>query len=243
MDPTANDQIAQKDGIVSRRSSDSSLRTNNLSIPPSSPSDSLLNRYNRLLDLYPLKTKMITSALVSAFGSALGSYLSATTAEERLRHRRQNLGSSPSSKSALSKINWIDVFSYSLHSGLIQAPICHYWFEWLSVNGPTSNTASVLVDQVMVQPPLLVLMFICLDIFRANMRRTLDLFLKEGILSQALAKAGPTVVASWRFWPFAVYFTFKYLKKKHYTVALNLCSVAWTVYLSKTTGAGDVDSR
>mmetsp|Transcript_24805 Transcript_24805/g.49439 ORF Transcript_24805/g.49439 Transcript_24805/m.49439 type:complete len:247 (+) Transcript_24805:161-901(+) len=246
MDPNVNEKFTQKDGDISGRTSNSSLQgtlRNSMSLPPPPPSDSLLNRYNRLLDLYPLKTKMITAACVSAFGSALGSYLSATNAEQRSRNRHQNLGVSPSSKSALSKINWIDVLSYALHSGLIQAPICHYWFEWLSVNGPKSNTASVLVDQVMVQPPLLVLMFICLDIFRANMRRTLDLFRKEGILSQALANAGPTVVASWRFWPFAVYFTFKYLKKKHYTVALNLCSVAWTVYLSKTSGAGDVDNK
>lgn len=40
--------------------------------------------------------------------------------------------------------------------GLINAPISHYWFEWLSINGPSSSTASVLVDQLVVQPPLLV---------------------------------------------------------------------------------------
>jgi hypothetical protein len=190
------------------------------SVPP--PSE-WLSAYNIILDRHPLRTKMITSAIVSAFGSALGSYLSKTSSRKAGKR----------AESVFSNINWTDVLTYAIHGGLINAPISHYWFEWLSVNGPSSNTASVLVDQLVVQPPLLVLMFVCLDIFRAIIRATINQFREARVISNALENAGPAVVASWRFWPFAVYFTFKYLKKKHYTVALNLCSVAWTVYLSR----------
>jgi hypothetical protein len=193
-----------------------------------SPSE-LLNRYNKLLDRYPLRTKMITSAVVSAFGSALGSLLSSSSSNNNNHNTRQK---------SSSRINWVDVFSYAIHGGLINAPICHYWFEFLATNGPSSNTASVLVDQLVVQPPLLVLMFVCLDIIRANIRASIDQFREANVVGKALTAAGPAVVDSWRFWPFAVYFTFKYLKKKHYTVALNLCSVAWTAYLAKGGGTG-----
>ncbi|KAL7447142.1 hypothetical protein ACHAXM_010579 [Skeletonema potamos] len=201
----------------------------NIYRPPSSPGISpseLLNRYNKLLDRYPLRTKMVTSAVVSAFGSFLGSFLSSSNTNQRNNDKRQ---SSP-------RINWVDVFSYAIHGGLINAPICHYWFEWLATNGPSSNTASVLVDQLVVQPPLLVLMFVCLDVIRANIRESIGQFREANVVGKALTAAGPAVVDSWRFWPFAVYFTFKYLKKKHYTVALNLCSVAWTAYLAKGGG-------
>mmetsp|Transcript_39364 Transcript_39364/g.80311 ORF Transcript_39364/g.80311 Transcript_39364/m.80311 type:complete len:92 (-) Transcript_39364:942-1217(-) len=85
----------------------------------------------------------------------------------------------------------------------------------------------MLIDQLLVQPPLLVLMFVFMDMTKAAMREI------RPSLGKTLSTVGPTVVSSWRFWPFAVYFTFRYLKKKHYTVALNLCSVAWTMYLSK----------
>ncbi|KAL7518631.1 hypothetical protein ACHAWX_003439 [Stephanocyclus meneghinianus] len=187
------------------------------------PPSEWLSAYNKILDRHPLRTKMITSAVVSAFGSALGSYLSQTSPRKPGKR----------TESVFSNINWTDVLSYAIHGGLINAPISHYWFEWLSANGPSSNTASVLVDQLVVQPPLLVLMFVCLDIFRANIRATINQFREARVISNALENAGPAVVASWRFWPFAVYLTFKYLKKKHYTVALNLCSVAWTVYLSR----------
>lgn len=193
-----------------------------------SPSE-WLNAYNKMLDRHPLRTKMITSFIVSAFGSALGSYLSANNKGGVKSSTRRN----GRTESAFSKINWVDVISYAIHGGLINAPLSHYWFEWLSMNGPSSNTASVLVDQLVVQPPLLLLMFVCLDICRANIRATMNQFREARVISNALSNVGPTVVASWRFWPFAVYLTFKYLKKKHYTVALNLCSVAWTVYLSR----------
>lgn len=199
--------------------------------PILSPSE-LLNRYNKLLDRYPLRTKMVTSAIVSAFGSALGSFLSSSNANSKPSNTKRQ---SPS------RINWVDVFSYAIHGGLINAPICHYWFEWLATNGPSSNTSSVLVDQLVVQPPLLVLMFVCLDVLRANIRASIGQFRDANVVGKALSAAGPAVVDSWRFWPFAVYFTFKYLKKKHYTVALNLCSVAWTAYLAKGGGGGGGD--
>lgn len=76
-------------------------------------------------------------------------------------------------------------------------------------------------------------MFVSLDVIRANIRATLDQFREAHVVSHALTNALHVVPKSWRFWPFAVYATFKYLKKKHYTVALNLCSVVWTVYLSR----------
>ena len=187
-----------------------------------------LDAYNTLLDKYPLRTKMMTSAVVSAFGSALGSYLSS-----KKKGDKSSQNANGKAGSILGKMNWVDVLSYAIHGGLINAPLSHYWFEWLTVNGPSSNTASVLIDQLVVQPPLLVLMFVCLDLCRANIRCTINQIREARVVSNALSNVGPTVVASWRFWPFAVYLTFKYLKKKHYTVALNLCSVAWTVYLSR----------
>ena len=100
-------------------------------------------------------------------------------------------------------------------------------FEWLDKNGPKSKSKSMLLDQLCVQPPLLFVMFVFLDMTRAAVREI------KPSCSRSLSTIGPTVVSSWRFWPFAVWATFKYFKKKHYTVALNICSIAWTVYLSK----------
>ena len=85
-------------------------------------------------------------------------------------------------------------------------------------------------------------MFICLDVLRASIRAALHQFQEADLISKSVTNALQVVPNSWRFWPFAVYFTFKYLKKKHYTVALNLCSVACTVYLSRGAGGGDANN-
>ena len=162
-----DDEDRRKRQLLRGRPSSSSTRNSLSSIPP--PSD-WLNQYNKLLDRYPLRTKMCTSFLVSAFGSALGSLLSANAKENKARLRKSKTDGrecKTTSESILAKINWVDVLSYAIHGGIINAPISHYWFEWLSVNGPTSNTASVLVDQLVVQPPLLVCTyffeFLCRD--------------------------------------------------------------------------------
>jgi len=148
------DDDADTDMELHPRHANSSRNTSS-SIPP--PSE-WLNRYNQLLDRYPLQTKMCTSFLVSAFGSALGSYLSASATNNRDKICARDdhaMNCTSKRESALTKINWVDVFSYAIHGALINTPICHYWYEWMSVHGPKSNTASVLVDQLVVQPPLL----------------------------------------------------------------------------------------
>lgn len=166
---------------------------------------------------------MATSFAVSAFGSALGSYLSSLDGKKSPNQGRPRQP----------RIDWIEVFSYAIHGGLINAPISHYWFEWLSEHGPGSDTKSVLVDQLVVQPPLAVLMFTCLDVIRASLKAATSQFLEAGVVSKAIQNAAPAVVASWRFWPFVLYFSFKKLKRKYWTVSLNLASVIWTVYLSR----------
>jgi hypothetical protein len=96
---------------------------------------------------------------------------------------------------------------------------------------------SHLTESLALLSPITV-MFICLDVLRASIRAALHQFREADVISKSVTNALQVVPNSWRFWPFAVYFTFKYLKKKHYTVALNLCSVAWTVYLSRGARGG-----
>ena len=206
--------------ILRRSTSDCSIRSA-LFLCPSSPANpaadaSLLDTYNAYLESRPVLTKALTAATVQGLGAALGSILSSPS---RSRGGTECRGGR--------RVDWLEVFAFALHGGLLNGPIGHYWFEWLDKNGPKSKSKSVLLDQLCVQPPLLFVMFVFLDMTKAAMREI------HPSCGRTLSNIGPTIVSSWRFWPFAVWATFKYLKKKHYTVALNLCSIAWTIYLSK----------
>jgi len=156
----------------------------------SSKENDLLTRYNSLLDKYPLLTKSVTAAAVQGLGAALASimkYRSMKAAQQ-----------GDNGKQKLPVINWLDVFAFALHGGLVNGPIGHYWFEWLSKHGPKSSFHSMLVDQLLVQPPLLIFMFVFLDATRAAMREV------RPSLARTLTTVGPTIVNSWRFWPIAV---------------------------------------
>ena len=71
-------------------------------------SSDLLTRYNKLLDRYPLRTKMCTSFILSAFGSALGSYLYNAKDNKRTQNRKNG------DCKRKSKINWVDVLAYAI---------------------------------------------------------------------------------------------------------------------------------
>ena len=95
---------------------------------------------------------MCTAFVTSAVGAALGSYLASGGGGRRGR------GSGPgdAARRRRARVDWVDVIAYAIHGGLFNAPLVHYWFEWLRAHGPRSDTAAVVVDQLAVQPPLLV---------------------------------------------------------------------------------------
>ena len=58
-----------------------------------------------------------------------------------------------------------------------------------------------MIDQLAVQPPLLIFMFLFLDSTKAAIREI------RPSMSRTLSTVGPTIVNSWKFWPLAVWCT------------------------------------
>jgi len=145
----------------------------------------LLTKYNALLDSRPLLTKSITASVVSGLGALLASIMSGK--------KNQRFGGG-----VPRTIDWNNVFAFALHGGLVNGPVGHFWFEWMSKNGPKSAFKSMLLDQLAVQPPLLVFMFVFLDMSKAAMREM------RPSLGRTLSAVGPTIINSWRFWPLVV---------------------------------------
>ena len=97
---------------------------------------------------------MCTAFVTSAVGAALGSYLASGGGGRRGRGAGHGHGDAARRRRA--RVDWTDVIAYAVHGGLVNAPLVHCWFEWLRAHGPASDTGAVLVDQLAVQPPLLV---------------------------------------------------------------------------------------
>ena len=81
---------------------------------------SLLDTYNAYLESKPVLTKALTAATVQGLGAALGSILSSSK-------RSETSSGSGSSQRRGPRIDWLEVFAFALHGGLLNGPIGHYW--------------------------------------------------------------------------------------------------------------------
>ena len=77
---------------------------------------SLLDTYNAYLESKPVLTKALTAATVQGLGAALGSILSSPKRSENNSGQRRG-----------PRIDWLEVFAFALHGGLLNGPIGHYW--------------------------------------------------------------------------------------------------------------------
>ena len=157
------------------------------------PFDTMIQSYLDCLEDDPLVTKSVTCAVVSALGAILGNLpLSQSEAQ------RKKQGSS--NHSGLQKIS--EVCAFALYGGLVGGPLTHFWTQWLERNvrkAHRSTSWSLLVDQLIAQPPMLFLMHLTLDMAGAAFREA------PRAWNRSLERTGQSVVASWRFWPAAVY--------------------------------------
>jgi len=176
---------------------------------------------NRLEDA-PLVTKSITCALVSAFGALLSLpfHSPRIRSSSGIHHSLKN----PESSSALTKAS--EVCAFAVYGGLVGGPLTHCWTKWLERHAdilPQSTSWNILMDQLIAQPPMLFLMHLTLDMAGAAVREA------PSAWNRSLERTGQSVVASWRFWPAAVYlilYMFKKRKEK-ITIAMNLCGIYW----------------
>lgn len=76
-----------------------------------------------------------------------------------------------------------------------------YRYAWWEQHGPESQSSSMLVDRIFVQPPMILLLYVSLDVIKAGLREI------GPSLQRSMAVLGPVVVSSWRFWPVVLFLT------------------------------------
>lgn len=98
----------------------------------------LLSSYQNVLRTDPLKTKAITSCIVSLFGELICTYLNASK-EKRLGNRYGgfNLTTGPvvsvvgHVQLVLQNLNWKRMVTFGSLGGLLVGPVFHYWYAYL----------------------------------------------------------------------------------------------------------------
>jgi hypothetical protein len=157
-------------------------------------SESFLNSLDRWSKAYwdrleenPLVTRSITCAIISALGALFGNGLGGGSHNSKAKSRK------------LQKLS--EVTAFALYGGLVGGPLAHYWNQWLTIQTrqQLSTSWSLLVDQLIAQPPMLFLMHLVLDMAGAAVQEL------PRALHRSFERTGQSLVMSWRFWPVAVY--------------------------------------
>ena len=173
--------------------------------------DWLFDWYLLQLDRRPIATRCWTSAIAGA----LGALLTARTVPKK--HPRK-----PPS------IDWLQVLCFGLYGGLVGGPVSHRWNAFLQQNFHDSQNFAVLVDQLIGQPPQIMLMFVFLDLAKSAITNV------PNAASLAWTKLGTALATSWRLWPLSIYVFLRLLKRrKYFTAAMTACQVAWMALLAK----------
>ena len=160
--------------------------------------DSFLQSYQNLLKDQPLLRKSLSCALVCALGSTFGNlHLTSNNSKTTGPPRRKALSNSLTNLQRFSEIG-----AFALYGGLVGGPMTHFWTRWLERHALSiyqSTSWNLLLDQLIAQPPMLLLMHLTLDMAGAAIREVPQAW------NRSLERTGRSLVASWRFWPAAVY--------------------------------------
>ena len=206
-------------------------RTRTVRNASTEPKKGVFAWYTRQLDERPMRTKIISSALIAASGDIICQLLENNFAVDNATDAPQQSAKDQSSSSPLNTtIDWLRTGRFFVIGAFWVAPATHLWYGFLSTR---------LIPGVAT--PKRVLQRLALDQFGAAPVFCPAfmgfLWLLEGKnpseVKDDLIEAGPTLVTSnWKLWIPAMGVMFSVVPLKFHVLYSNFVGLVWTVYLS-----------
>jgi len=186
----------------------------------------MVNKIQRLYSLLeaknPLLAKSLMGALISGLGSMIGLAFLGPPATTQQAKRRRGRGKA-------SGIDWLEVATFTVYGAVVGGPIGHYWDRWMRHHGPELRTNAMLFDQIVAQPPRLLLMAVFLDMVKVSLQEIPTALQRSW--NQFTPKA---LKRSWIFWPVVAYASSRFLsKRKHYERVMKFCALFWACQLAR----------
>jgi protein Mpv17 len=190
---------------------------------PEKKGRNLWDRYQRSLEIQPLKTKCLTSGVIALLGDIMGQYLTRSSlAPFALDYKRLTI--------------------YTI-TGLTFGPVVvHYWFNFLQrvgdrlqIKNRYGNALALLaIDQtvgsVAINAGFFVFFMLLKSAWEGN---ALDFAGTASSVSQKLSnEMVPTLHANWKVWPFANFVNFAFVPPHLRVLFSNFIAVGWSVFLS-----------
>ena len=197
----------------------------------------LLDSYQGKLRSEPLKTKMITSCVISLIGEVIGSYIKRGKARELMNINRNRHNNRNNSSAAMMLPPLLDpkrLAIFGVYGFAITGPVFHWWYGTLAktvsswnLSGNTSTLVNILLDRLLLTPPFLLFTLVYLNYFQ-----NLNVSKMSTAVKNAYAGA---LYLNWKVWTPAQAINFKYVPLEYRVLFGNMVALWWNIILSLNT--------
>jgi len=193
----------------------------------------LFGSYQESLSAEPLKTKMITSCVISLIGEVVGGYIKQrkynTSIAANRNQRHVMLGNMPPIFD-LKRLAMFGVYGFA-----ITGPIFHWWYgflektvrSWQINSGNMSVLAKIAMDRLVFTPP-----FLLFTLAYMQFLQTFNIAKTSAAVKNIYAGA---IYLNWKVWTVAQAVNFKYVPLEYRVLFGNLVALWWNVMLSLKT--------
>ncbi|XP_048369594.1 peroxisomal membrane protein 2 [Sphaerodactylus townsendi] len=172
----------------------------------------LLARYLILLRLYPVLTKAVSSALLSALGSLLSQII------EQSRKKKD-----PSKSFDLG-----EPLRFAIYGFLFTGPLSHYFYLYLDQlfppDVPFSTVKRLFLDRVIVAPAFLLLFFFVMNLLEGKDTSAFTKRINSGYWR--------ALKMNWKMWTPIQFINVKYVPVQFRVLFGNLVALFWFAYLA-----------
>ena len=185
--------------------------------------------YNKILDLYPLITKAITSGLIMGCGDIICQYI---TWDDK-----KGAG-----------MDWKRTLKFSFLGGVLVGPACHHWYGYLMRIFPAQTNFAAfqrtVIDQLLFAPVFIATFFTALqilddeddsDALGKNTRQKNGIPLNFDIVkikNKLQQDFWSTMQSNWALWFPAQLVNFRFVPGAYQVLFSNGISFVWNIYLS-----------
>ncbi|KAJ8005671.1 hypothetical protein DPEC_G00120350 [Dallia pectoralis] len=173
----------------------------------------LLRQYLVLLKNYPILTKSVTSAILSALGNLLSQALEA---------KRKAKGT------PVKEIDISGPARFAIYGLLITGPVSHYFYQLMEVLLPTTipfcMAKRLLLDRLIFAPAFLLVFFFVMNILEGKRWKDFQ--------SKMNCNYWPALKMNWKVWTPFQFFNIIYVPVQFRVLFANFVALFWYAYLA-----------
>ncbi|XP_008333767.1 peroxisomal membrane protein 2 [Cynoglossus semilaevis] len=174
----------------------------------------LLQQYLLLLKKYPILTKSVTSAIISALGNLLSQFVEA-------RKKAKN-------EVSISEIDAAAAARFAIYGLIITGPVSHYFYQlmevWMPTTDPYCIVKRLLLDRLFFAPGFLLIFYFVMNVLEAKGWKDFEQKMRQSYLT--------ALKMNWKVWTPFQFINVNFVPVQFRVLFANMVAFFWYAYLA-----------